>query len=100
MTLAQTSLVTWADISTPPPRCKSYIENRQAEILEFIRDNPGLTAHEIAAFMGHGDPNAVRPRITEMERADPPLVYYGPDRPDGETGRPAYTIYPVLGGNI
>jgi hypothetical protein len=92
---AQTSLLAWADLTAPGPAGISKVQSRRAEVVQFIRDNPGLTAMEIAAYMGHADPNAVRPRITEAEQSDPPLVYYGPYRPDNVTGRPAYTVYPL-----
>jgi len=97
MTLAQTSLLTWSDLNDPEPGGITEISRRRAVVVQFVRDNPGLTAHEIAAFMGHADPNAVRPRITEAEQMDPALVYYGPSRTDNVTGRAAYTVYPVPG---
>lgn len=93
--VSQVCLQAYNDLSKPGPSGISEKERRQAAIFEYILDNPGKTAMEIAMGMGFEDPNKVRPRITELAYHQPlPYVIYGEKRRCEVTDRLAHTVYP------
>lgn len=61
-------------------------------ILDDLRQHGPATAREIKERMGFSDMNAVRPRLTEMVKAVPPLVVEQGSKQDAATGVPV-TVY-------
>lgn len=73
-------------------RHRGEFSARARLILEDLQKNGPGTAREIKERMKFADMNAVRPRLTEMVKAVPPLVVEKGSKQDVETGVPV-TVY-------
>ena len=84
MPVAETSIGTYHEL-----RREGALGPMQRAVLAAIREHPGHTDRELAALAGQTDPNAIRPRRTELYHAG--LVEPAGKRRCRVTGRGAQT---------
>ncbi len=70
----------------------------QAEALQMVREHPGSTTHELAAFCGLHDERILGRRLSELGAPGVGLVVVNGSRIDPMTGRRCQTWAPARGG--